>query len=671
MIRILIVEDEKPISNLIRLSLTKAGYHCTCVYDGNAAVDKLDREIFDLILLDIMLPGANGFELMDYIRPLGIPVIFLTAVNSVNNRVRGLKMGAEDYIIKPFEIVELLARVEVVLRRYNKMIQHLHAAGIDIDTVSMTVKRDDEEIQLTNKEYELLLLFARNPGIALYKETIYERVWGGEYVPGSRTVELHIQRMRKKVGWEKALITIPKVGYRLVDTTFYVVSACLLIFVSFQMSLNKEKANALNAYRMIQNMLLVSNDMNQKAYTYTLSQLASQNDSMWKGIRLKQTGSGTLYYENGYLPYHLNDEDIRTMKTEECCLIRYIQTEDGQYIQVSGLVETGSVPLSLEVSQDVTQVYTARETQLQIYKVILAFVLTAGSVSALLIAEKLTKPIRQLSDVSKKITDGNLSIRADIHSGDEIELLARDFNRMTDTIEDNMHQMADAMKRQEEFMGSFAHELKTPMTSIIGYADLMRSQALDEEEQQEAAEYIFSEGRRLESLSLKLLDLLVLKKKDFELRPTNLQTVIEGAVHTALPSMADKNISLKGRYDDGFCLMESDLVKSLIINLIDNAKKAIDDSGNILVVGRLTEEGCLITVADTGRAMKPEELSRITEAFYRVDKSRSRAQGGAGLGLALCQAIAELHHGQLIFESTPGKGTVVKAVLNGGRTKCE
>ena len=181
MIRILIVEDEKPISNLIRLSLTKAGYHCTCAYDGNAAVELLDQEIFDLILLDIMLPGANGFELMDYIRPLGIPVIFLTAV--------------------------------------NKMIQHLHVAGIDIDTVSMAVKRGDDEIQLTNKEYELLLLFARNPGIALYKETIYERVWGGEYVPGSRTVELHVQRMRKKVGWEKALVTIPKVGYRLVDTT--------------------------------------------------------------------------------------------------------------------------------------------------------------------------------------------------------------------------------------------------------------------------------------------------------------------------------------------------------------------------------------------------------------------------------------------------------------------
>ena len=217
MIRILIVEDEKPISNLIRLSLTKAGYHCTCVYDGNAAVDKLDREIFDLILLDIMLPGANGFELMDYIRPLGIPVIFLTAVNSVNNRVRGLKMGAEDYIIKPFEIVELLARVEVVLRRYNKMIQHLHAAGIDIDTVSMTVKRDDEEIQLTNKEYELLLLFARNPGIALYKETIYERVWGLDGTGDASLVAERVRRIRAGLaaaGAKPYIQTVWGVGYK-------------------------------------------------------------------------------------------------------------------------------------------------------------------------------------------------------------------------------------------------------------------------------------------------------------------------------------------------------------------------------------------------------------------------------------------------------------------------
>ncbi len=215
MVRILIVEDEKPISSLIKMSLSKAGYICTCVYDGIAAADTLEKEKFDLILLDVMLPGADGFELMDYIRPLQIPVIFLTAKNSVDDRVKGLKMGAEDYIVKPFEVVELLARVEVVLRRYNKLATVIEIGGLTIDTRSMVVRRDGVEIPLTNKEYELLLLFAQNPGAALYRETIYQRVWGGEYTCGSRTVDLHVQRMRKKVGWEDKLVAVHKVGYRL------------------------------------------------------------------------------------------------------------------------------------------------------------------------------------------------------------------------------------------------------------------------------------------------------------------------------------------------------------------------------------------------------------------------------------------------------------------------
>ncbi len=215
MVRILIVDDERPIANLIKMSLTKAGYACTCVYDGLAAADILEQETFDLILLDIMLPGATGFELMDYIRPLGVPVIFLTAKSDIADRVHGLKIGAEDYIVKPFEIVELLARVEVVLRRYNKLASVIEIAGLSIDTRSMRVTRDGEEIPLTNKEYNLLLLFARNPGAALYRETIYERVWGGDYNVGSRTVDLHIQRLRKKVGWEDKLVSVHKVGYRL------------------------------------------------------------------------------------------------------------------------------------------------------------------------------------------------------------------------------------------------------------------------------------------------------------------------------------------------------------------------------------------------------------------------------------------------------------------------
>lgn len=215
MIHILIVEDEKPISNLIRMSLKKAGYLCTCAYDGAEAADLLETQRFDLILLDVMLPEIDGFSLMEYIRPMGIPVIFLTAKNAVSDRVKGLEMGAEDYLVKPFEIIELLARVNVVLRRYNKTETALHVGGLVIDTLAMLVYRDGEIVSLTPKEYELLLLFARNPGIALYRETIYERVWNEEFPYGSKTVDLHVQRLRKKLGLEDLLHAVPKVGYRL------------------------------------------------------------------------------------------------------------------------------------------------------------------------------------------------------------------------------------------------------------------------------------------------------------------------------------------------------------------------------------------------------------------------------------------------------------------------
>ena len=215
MIHILIVEDEKPISNLIRLSLKKAGYDCTCAFDGAEAADILEEQRFDLILLDVMLPEIDGFSLMEYIRPMEIPVIFLTAKNAVNDRVKGLELGAEDYLVKPFEIIELLARVNVVLRRYNKTAAELRVGGLVIDTQAMLVSRDGETISLTPKEYELLLLFARNPGIALYRETIYERVWKEDFPYGSKTVDLHVQRLRKKLGWEDILHAVPKVGYRL------------------------------------------------------------------------------------------------------------------------------------------------------------------------------------------------------------------------------------------------------------------------------------------------------------------------------------------------------------------------------------------------------------------------------------------------------------------------
>lgn len=218
MIRILVAEDERPISDLIRLNLTKAGYHCTCVYDGLAAADILEEENFDLILLDVMMPGLNGFELMEYIRPLKIPVIFLTAKSSLKDRMTGLTSGAEDYITKPFEIVELLARINIVLRRYHKTEQLLVMNDITVDVENQTVTQNGKEVELTPKELELLIFLMRNRNITLFREKIYEEIWGTEYSVESRTLDLHIQRLRKKLNLENSLKTIFKVGYRLEDT---------------------------------------------------------------------------------------------------------------------------------------------------------------------------------------------------------------------------------------------------------------------------------------------------------------------------------------------------------------------------------------------------------------------------------------------------------------------
>lgn len=215
MAKILIVEDEEPISNLIRMNLAKAGYQCKCAFDGKSAADMMAEGNFDLILLDIMLPEISGYELLEYAKSLEMPVIFITAMGSVENKVKGLRMGADDYLAKPFEIVELLARVETVLRRYHKTERLLKVLDIEVDVQSRTVMQNGSQVMLTLKEYELLLLFIRNKNVALYRDTIYENVWESEYMGESRTVDIHVQRLKKKLHWEEYIVAVYKVGYRL------------------------------------------------------------------------------------------------------------------------------------------------------------------------------------------------------------------------------------------------------------------------------------------------------------------------------------------------------------------------------------------------------------------------------------------------------------------------
>lgn len=215
--RILIVEDEEAIANLIKVNLTAEGYCCICAYDGKAGADYIEKETFDLILLDIMLPEINGYELLEYVKPLGTPVIFLTAKDGVDDRIKGLKLGADDYIVKPFQIGELIARVEALLRRYGKVNNKLAFADVEIDMVSRTVNKGGKALDLTMKEFDLLVELIQNKNVALYRERLYEKVWGETYMGDTRTLDSHIQRLRKKLGWDKYIKTVFRIGYRLED----------------------------------------------------------------------------------------------------------------------------------------------------------------------------------------------------------------------------------------------------------------------------------------------------------------------------------------------------------------------------------------------------------------------------------------------------------------------
>lgn len=215
MYKVLIVEDEEAISNLIKINLTAEGYECVCAFDGKQGADYIEETSFDLVLLDIMLPEIDGYELLEYIKPFEIPVIFLTAKGAVNDRIKGLKRGADDYIVKPFQVGELLARVEAVLRRYGKMKQKLLFENVEIDLESRTVRKDGKIVDLTVKEFNLLVVLVENKNVALYRERLYEKVWGEMLMTDTRTLDSHIQRLRRKLGWDRQIKTVFRIGYRL------------------------------------------------------------------------------------------------------------------------------------------------------------------------------------------------------------------------------------------------------------------------------------------------------------------------------------------------------------------------------------------------------------------------------------------------------------------------
>ena len=445
----------------------------------------------------------------------------------------------------------------------------------------------------------------------------------------------------------------------------------LLISESFQDSLEREKHAALGDYRMAWGTLQIVNSMDpyldREAIIKTMEQLYQQSGASWSDLRLS-AGDEVLYESGGRQAPLLKAARADAEPEPGSCLSRILTDGNGAHFLVfSGAVETGGQVLRLSASHDVSALYAARQAQQRTYLQVFALMGLLCAVLSYTVSRVLTAPLGGLSRASRAIAAGNFSSRVRIRSHDEIGEVSADFNHMAEQMEQTVSELHQAMERQEQFTGSFAHEMKTPMTSLIGYAELLRSGTLTPEEQAEAADYLYSEGKRLESLSRKLLELLVLKRQDIALAQVSPAALIEALAGKLRPLYAAQNISLSWVCEEGVCLLEADLVWTLLLNLTDNARKAMERGGEIQFRQEMLPDGCRIQVLDGGRGIPPQALEHLTEAFYRVDKARSRAQGGFGLGLSLCREIAALHHGDIRFENRPEGGACVTVELRGGR----
>ena len=388
----------------------------------------------------------------------------------------------------------------------------------------------------------------------------------------------------------------------------------------------------------------------------SVEQIASNLETGGQGtgrlLRISDERKQTIYVSDGFE----TDDDLLNSAKENQYSYRVIRSQERYYIQTGSSVNALGRGLYLETLRDVSQVFEEREMGFVVYRRLMILMLVLGVVVMYFIASGLTKPIRILMRATKKMASGDYGYRAKQVSNDELGLLTQDFNHMSEALEQTIGQLEDEVQAREDFVGAFAHELKTPLTSIIGYADMLRSRKLDEEKSLLSANYIYTEGKRLETMSLRLLDIIVTKKEGAKLQKVPVASLFEYLRSMFIPN---ESMEFVFDYERAYVLADPSLIQTVLVNLLDNACKASETGSRIEIKGCSEQGGYRFTVRDYGIGIPEGELSKITQAFYMVDKSRSRSRNGAGLGLALCTEILALHESKIEIESVFGEGTSV------------
>ncbi|WP_455719591.1 ATP-binding protein [Agathobacter sp.] len=481
----------------------------------------------------------------------------------------------------------------------------------------------------------------------------------------------------------------------------------LMIHKNFELAKQTQLKNAIVQNNLVQSsveyellQLLNSDSENAASQTADNSKNAKSSDTTASSIaaQLPQIGSrvsssvrtkdsffyiyydGNRVYTDDKSQVDINETLFNDLTTGNKNYLINIEDEK-HYIYVTSQSVIDERNLWIISKCDASEAYSLLDEQIKYFRLIIVVILIAESVAMYFISRYMTRPLEKLNRVSEEIAQGDYATRVNVKSHDEIGLLAQKFNIMAQAVADHVDELNDMVHRREQFVADFTHEIKTPMTSIIGYADTMRSLELPREEQIMALGYIFSEGKRLESMSQKLFELIYLRQHDIEKDDVHMADLCAEVVKVVEPAYENRHLTIETEIEDTVLTVNRELFVTALVNLMDNARKASSEGGKVEITGKYVHDKAKIQsvestndestdtyeicIIDHGIGMTKEQADRICDEFYMVDKSRARKEGGAGIGMSLVAVILEHHNAMLSVESELGCGTIMRISLHG------